>query len=78
MALIVKNKISKVNKTRNTVHQETEATYTFFKKEGKSLFQIDTYGTQTRKMTDKISQSIQFDKETAKYLVELLTKEFMF
>ena len=38
--------------------------------------QIDTYGKNDRAIHEKISQSIQFDKESAKFLVDLLSKEF--
>ena len=39
-------------------------------------FQIDTYGSSTREMKDKISQSIQVDKEMAKELIKLLMDTF--
>lgn len=38
--------------------------------------QIDTYGKLDRENPEKISQSIQFDKQTAEFIVELLKKEF--
>jgi hypothetical protein len=76
MALIKANKLLRLDKTRNTIHKVANGTYTDFEYNGKKYFQIDTYGSEDRKMTEKISQSIQFDKETAEFLIDLLKKEF--
>ena len=38
--------------------------------------QIDTYGSPTREMKDKLSQSIQVDKEMAKELIKLMVDTF--
>ena len=76
MALIKEENIEKLEKTRNTIHQEVQATYTIFEKDCQKLFQIDTYGAPGRKMPEKISQSIQIDKRMAEYLVRILQKEF--
>lgn len=76
MALIKKENIKKLEKTRNTVHQPVQSTYTVFEKDGKKFFQIDTYGTSDREMPEKISQSIQLDKGMSEYLIELLKREF--
>ncbi|MBQ3969853.1 MAG: methionyl-tRNA formyltransferase [Clostridia bacterium] len=58
------------------MHGRVKATYTVFTNGGKTYFQIDTYGSSTRKINDKISQSIQVDKETAELLIEILKKTF--
>ena len=76
MALLKKENIEKIEKIRNTVHQSVQATYTTFDKSGEKYFQIDTYGSSDRKMPEKISQSIQMDREMAIFLIELLKKEF--
>ncbi|MBE6069372.1 MAG: methionyl-tRNA formyltransferase [Clostridium lundense] len=76
MALIKEENIKKLEKTRNTVHQPVESTYTVFENDGGKFFQIDTYGAPDRKMPEKISQSIQFDKRMAEYLIKLLKREF--
>lgn len=39
--------------------------------------QIDMYGRETRENPGKASQVIQFDKETAQFMVELLKREFL-
>ena len=57
--------------------QPVTATYTVFDTvDGEHYVQIDTYGKNDRAIPEKISQSIQFDKESAKFLVDLLSKEF--
>ena len=76
MALITKNNIKRLDKERNSVHDPVRATYTTFTSDEKKYFQIDTYGSSSREMKDKISQSIQIDKEMAKELIKLMIKAF--
>lgn len=76
MALITKDNIKKVEKDRNSVHSKVRATYTVFTSGGEKYFQIDTYGSSERELKDKISQSIQLDKETAKELIRLMIDVF--
>ena len=47
-----------------------------FEKGGHKYVQFDTYGKDDRDNPEKISQSIQLDEETARFLVKLLIKEF--
>lgn len=76
MALITKDNIKKLDKDRNSVHNKVRATYTTFTSDGKKYFQIDTYGSSTREIKDKISQSIQLDEETAQELIKLMMGYF--
>lgn len=76
MAQIDISNLTKVNKERNTVHDQVYATYTVFNNEGKKYLQIDTYGKPARENPEKISQSFQFDREAASHLVNLLIEEF--
>lgn len=76
MAQINLDTIKRIDKDRNSVHTKVHATYTVFEMDGEKYFQIDTYGKNEREMPKKISQTIQFDKESAKFIVELLKKEF--
>lgn len=75
MAEIKKEFLTQIEKERNCIHEPVEASYTVFEKNGKKYFQIDTYGSSSRQHKHKISQSIQFDEETADYLVEIIIKE---
>ena len=76
MAQIEWRTIKKVDKDKCAVHEKVQATYSVFEKTGQKYFQIDTYGKSDREIPGKISQSFQLDKESAKFLVEKLKKEF--
>lgn len=77
MARINLNTIMKIDKDRNAVHTPVTTTYTVFDSaDGQHYVQLDTYGKSDRALPEKISQSIQIDKESAEFLVNLLTKEF--
>lgn len=76
MALIVPTMLSKADKSKISVHKVVEGTYTAFTDSGGTkYFQLDTYGSKDRKIHHKISQSIQFDEETARYLIKLISNE---
>lgn len=76
MAQIDIKTIEKLRKERNTVHEKVYATYSTFDSYGEHYVQLDTYGRSDREQPGKISQSIQFDRETASYFVNLLKGEF--
>lgn len=76
MAQISLESIKKIEKYRNTVHEKVHSTYTVFEMDGEKYVQIDTYGRIDRENPEKISQSFQFDKETAEFLMKLLREEF--
>ncbi len=78
MAQIDIETIKRIEKERNTLHTKVFTTYTSFKQDGKTYFQLDTYGKADREMPEKISQSIQLDEDTARLLVNLLIKEYKF
>lgn len=77
MALLTKEKFTKKDKERNTVHNKVSTTYTTFTNDGKKYFQIDTYGSPNRELKGKLSQSIQIDKEMAKELITIQLKHSM-
>ena len=70
--------LTRMDKERNTIQTEAEASYTVFEMDGERYFQIDTYGTRYRKEQGKVSQVLQFDEESVKLLIKLLTTEFRF
>ena len=78
MAQIDINTIERLDKERNTIHEKVYATYSTFDSYGKHYVQIDTYGRSDREQPGKISQSIQLDEVSAKYLFELLKSEYGF
>ena len=78
MAQIDITTIEKLIKDRNTVHEKVYTTFSTFDSYGKHYVQIETYGRSDREMQGKISQSIQLDESSAKYLFDLLKKEYNF
>lgn len=75
MARINVNEMSKENSTAR-VHQLVKCSFKVFNHNYKKYIQIDTYGTNQRQDIGKISQSIQFDRDSAIALIKLLKKEF--
>ena len=61
---------------RPTLHEEIEASYSVFEKDGRKLMQIDSYGRESRQIPGKKSQTIQLDKEGATSLFKILQREF--
>ena len=62
---------------RVTPHSEVDCTYTIVADEtGTKYLQLDTYGSRTRKIKDKKSQSIRFSPEAIAQLKTILAQEF--
>ena len=76
MAQINLNNIKRIEKQRNTVHDEVYSTYSVFEIDGERYVQLDTYGRVGRENPEKPSQTIQLNRDTAKFLVDLLSREF--
>ena len=77
MAQIDLNNLEKIEKERNVLHEKVFTTYSVFEHEGEKIVQSDTYGKKGRENPGKLSQSIQLDRQTAKWLVEVLVEEFL-
>jgi len=76
MAQISVQSMDRLEKQRNTVHEEAHATYTVFEMDGEKYFQLDTYGRTDREFPEKISQSIQLNRDSARQLVRLLIETY--
>ncbi len=63
---------------RNSIHDEIEATYSTFERDGRVFIQIDSYGRNDREMPGKKSQTIQLDQRGAEELYTILKQEFRF
>lgn len=74
MALI--RELKKLDGERYQLHEEVEAKYAVFQRDGRGFVQINTYGRAQREFPDKVSQSIQLDCEGAEALVAILKKTF--
>lgn len=70
MALV--NKITRNNLEKNTQHKITDCTYSIINDDNETFLQIDTYGSEQRKMHGKKSQSIRFDSNAIEQLKEIL------
>lgn len=71
-------KFTRSERDRVTLHDEIEATYTSFERDGHTVLQIDTYGRKTRQVPGKQSQTIQLDRQGAEALYAILKREFRF
>jgi hypothetical protein len=61
---------------RNSVHEEIDASYTTFERDGRKFVQINTYGRDTRQNVGSRSQTLQLDELGATELFNILRKEF--
>ncbi|WP_439622240.1 hypothetical protein [Gemmata sp.] len=75
MALIAQ--IEQTTKERQRVHAPTRCHVSSFTADGgKTILQLDTFGTEDRTFTEKISQSIQLDEAAARQLLDLIRQTF--
>ena len=76
MAQIDINNFEKKIKEKNSIQGKINSSYSVFDINGEKYFQIDMYGSSDRQIPGKTSQTIQFDKNAAKKIIEILSKEF--
>jgi hypothetical protein len=74
MALV--KKLERLALDRPFVHAEVDCTYTVFESDGKRYLQLDTYGSPTRKIPGKKSQSLQLGPTAITQLKDLLKAQF--
>jgi hypothetical protein len=69
--------VKEIRKDRCSVHEPAECTYTVFAADdGAKYLQLDSYGSRKRKLTGKISQTLQFNKASALELRTIIDREF--
>ena len=71
-------KFTQKHRDRVSLHDEIEATYLSFERDGRLILQIDTYGRNTRQVPGKQSQTVQLDRQGAEALYSILRREFHF
>ncbi len=76
MAQIDLIKLKKTEKERYKVQEPVYTTYSVFEEDGSKFIQIDMYGKSDREFPGKVSQTVQFDRNTAKFFVNLFTQEY--
>ena len=75
MAII--RKLEFLSLEKDTPHSEAEGTYSIIHDDhGRRYLQIDTYGSKTRQIPGKKSQSIRFAPEAVNQLKRLLAEKF--
>jgi len=75
MAIV--RKLEKVKLDRESKHTEVNSTYSIIHDEtGETYLQIDTYGSKSRKIPGKKSQSIRFSPEAIQALKNIIAAEF--
>jgi len=58
------------------VHGEVDCGFSIFENGGRRYLQLDTYGSSTRAIPGKVSQSIQVDEDGARVLARLVRQAF--
>lgn len=74
MALV--SSLERIRKDRQTVHRPTRCLSSVFDADGHRFIQLDTYGSDEREHPEKVTQSIQFDKQAAAQLFKLIRETF--
>ena len=74
MALL--RQFRKTTRDRYTVHAPVDCSVITFVANDRTYLQLDTHGSDSRKIPGKISQSIQIDEAGAKHLITLLRRTF--
>jgi hypothetical protein len=67
---------SSVPSSASSLHKPVLCGWRMFDVEGKRILQLDTYGSEDRQIPDKVSQSIQIDREGAATLLKLIREAF--
>lgn len=62
--------------TNCKVHNLVEGEYAVIEVGNQKFFQINTFGSDNRQISGKVSQSIQFDQETLEFIVQIYNKRF--
>lgn len=68
--------IGRASKERNSVHREVDCHCSIFEEDGKMYLQLDTFGSPSREIPGRVSQSLQFDSKGAAALLKLLEEVF--
>jgi hypothetical protein len=74
--MAVVRKLEQLTLEKGSAHTEVQCTYSIVNEKEERFLQIDTYGSPTRKIPGKKSQSIRFAPEAIKQLKVLLQQHF--
>lgn len=73
MAIV--NRLEKINLEKDSKHSEVNCTYSIIEVDGNKFLQVDTYGSASRKMPGKKSQSLRFSPEAIQQLKSIIDTE---
>ena len=73
MAIV--RKLEKVELEHNSKHTEVDCTYSIVESDGQKYLQIDTYGSASRKIPGKKSQSLRFTSEALIQIRSIIENE---
>lgn len=65
-----------VNSDKAVVHKPVSCGWRAFRAGDVTILQLDSYGSETRQIPNKVSQSIQLDREGAEELLKLIRNTF--
>lgn len=74
MALI--RSFDEVASDKDGLHKPVSCGWHVFSSDGKTILQLDTYGSDERKFPNKVSQTIQLDRDGAAALLKLIRDAF--
>jgi hypothetical protein len=74
--MAVVRKLEQLTLEKDSPHTDVECTYSIVNEKEERFLQIDTYGSTTRKIPGKKSQSIRFAPEAIKQLKIILEQDF--
>jgi hypothetical protein len=74
MALITE--FREMDSDKNGVHKPVSCGWRRFDADGRTILQLDTYGSLERQIPNKVSQSIQVDRKGAAALLRLIRDTF--
>ncbi len=57
-------------------HSDCECGWSVTQRDGVAVLQLDTYGSKDRKLAQKMSQSIQLDRDGAEELLRIIEATF--
>jgi hypothetical protein len=75
MALVTQ--LEPTQKERTNIHRPTRCVYCVVEDgDGAKFIQLDTMGSDDREIADKVSQSIQFNRQAAEQLLAIMKQAF--
>jgi hypothetical protein len=70
------NEFHEVALDSTRIHEGVNCGWRIFSAGGERILQLDTYGSEARKIPGKVSQSIQLDESAARQLIEIVLRAF--